>query len=80
MLGVRYEEARKRCLEAYKEEKRKVKRNIYQSKKEIQEQFGRKMNQDVNGRKLFWKDVSKANGGKGENSNKIKDVNERLVL
>ena len=49
-----------RCLEVYKEEKRKVKRCIYQSKKEVQEQFGRKMNQDVNGNRiLFWKEVSK---------------------
>ena len=39
------------------------------------------MNQDVNGnRKLFWKEVSKANGGKKENSNTIKDGNGRLVL
>ena len=39
------------------------------------------MNQDVNGnRKLFWKEVSKVNGGKVENSNKIKDGNGRLVL
>ena len=44
------------------------------SKEEIQEHFGRKMNQDVNGnRKLFWKEVSKANGGKVENFNRIKD-------
>ena len=34
-----------------------VKRCIYQSKKEIKEQFGRKMNQDVDG-KLFWKEES----------------------
>ena len=39
------------------------------------------MNQDVNGnRKLFWKEVSKANGGKVENSNRIKDGNGVLVL
>ena len=39
------------------------------------------MNQDENGnRKLFWKEVSKANGGKVENSNRIKDGNWRLVL
>ena len=45
--------------------KRKVKRCIYQSKKEVQGEFGRKMNQDVNGnRKLFWKEVCKVNGGK----------------
>ena len=32
------------------------------------------MNQDVNGnRKLFWKEVSEANGGKVENSNRIWD-------
>ena len=59
-MGARDEDARERCLEFYKEEKRKVKRCIYQSKKEVQEQFRRKMNQDVNGnRKLFWKEVSK---------------------
>ena len=45
VLGARDEDVRERCLEAYKEEKRKVKRYIYQSKKEVQEQFGRKINQ-----------------------------------
>ena len=39
------------------------------------------MNQDVNGNtKLFWKEVSKVNGGKVENSNRITDGNGRLVL
>ena len=61
-------------MEVYKEEQRKVKRCIYESKEEVQEQFGRKINEDVNGnRKLFWKEVSKVNGGKVENSNRIKD-------
>ena len=45
-LEARDEDARERCLEAYKVETRKVKRCIYQSKKEVQEQFGREMNQD----------------------------------
>ena len=81
LLGARDEDARERCLEVYKEEKRKVKRCIYQSKKEIQEQLGRKINQDVNGnRKLFWKEVNKVNGGNVENSKLIKDGNRRLVL
>ena len=31
-------------------------------------------------RKLFWKEVSEANGGKGENSNIIKDGDGRLAL
>ena len=53
--------------------KKKIKRCIYQSKKEFQEQFGRKMNHDVNrNRKLSWKEV--------ENSNRIKDGNGRLAL
>ena len=34
-------------MEAYREEKRKVKRYIIQSKKKVK--FGRKMNEDVNG-------------------------------
>ena len=39
------------------------------------------MNQDVNGnRKLFWKGLSKVNGGKVENHSRIKDGNGRLAL
>ena len=34
---------KKRCMEAYKEEKGKVKGCIYQSKNEVNEQFGRKI-------------------------------------
>ena len=41
-------------MEAHKEEKRKVKRCIIQSKKKVNEQFGRKINEDVCGnRKLI---------------------------
>ena len=50
--------------------KRKVKRCIVQSKKKVNKQFGRKMNEDMNGyRKLFWKQVSNAKGGKVESCN-----------
>ena len=39
------------------------------------------MNKDINGkRKLFLKEVSKMNGGKVENSNRIKDRNGKLVM
>ena len=50
MLGARDEDAKEQCLEIYiyKEKKRKVKRCIYQTKKKVNEQFGRKMNEDVN--------------------------------
>ena len=47
MLAASDEANKERCLEAYREEKRKVKRCIVQRKKEVNEQFGRKMNQDV---------------------------------
>ena len=61
-------------------EKRKVKTCIFQRKKKENEQFGRKMNEDVKGnRKLFWKEVSNAKGGKVESCSRIKDGNERLV-
>ena len=49
--------------------------------KEVNEQFGRKMNQDVNGnRKRFWKEVSKVNKGKVESCSRLKDGNGRLAL
>ena len=45
-------------MEMYREEKRRVKMCIIQSKKKVNEQSGRKMNGDANGnRKLFWKEV-----------------------
>ena len=47
MLEAFDEAAKERCMEAYKQEKRKVKKCIYQSKKEVNEYFVRKINQDV---------------------------------
>ena len=42
--------------------------------------FGRKINDHVNGnRKLFWKGVSNAKGGKVESCSGIKDGNGRLA-
>ena len=80
VLGARDEVAIGRCGEVYKEEKRNVKRCIYQSKKDVNEQFGRKMNQEVDGnRKLFWKEVSKVNGGKVESCSRIKNGDGRLA-
>ena len=37
----------------FEEEKRNVKRCIYQSKEEVQEQFQRKMNEELNGNRKF---------------------------
>ena len=58
VLTANNEETKERCLEAYREEKRK-------SNKKVNEQFRRKMSEAVNGnRKLFWNEVSNAEGGK----------------
>ena len=74
------DEVKERCMEVYREEKRKSKRCIYQSKKKVNEQFGRKMNEDVNGnRKYFLKEVSNVKGGKVDSCSKIRDGNGRLA-
>ena len=63
VLAASDEESKERRMEVYREDKRRVKRCIVQSKKKVNEQ----MNEDVNGnRKLFWKEVSIAKGGKVE--------------
>ena len=43
VLRARDGDVEERCVEAYREERRKVKRCIYQDKRELNEQFGRKM-------------------------------------
>ena len=71
------EEAKERCLEAYRGERLK---GVYIRAKKVNEQFGRKMNQneDVNGnRKGFRKEASNARGGKVESCSR-KDGNGRL--
>ena len=51
--------------------KREVKRYTYNTKEEVNEQFGNEMNQEMNGNKKFLrKDVSKTDGGKVERCNK----------
>ena len=53
---------------------------IHQSKKKVREQFGRKINEEVNGnRKLFWKEASNEKGEKVESYSRISDVNRRLA-
>ena len=56
MLGTRNEIAKESSMKGHNKEKIKVKKCIYQSNKEMNdEQFVRKMNQDGN-RKLFSKE------------------------
>ena len=46
----------------------------------VNEQLGRKMNEDVDGnRKMFSKEVSNVKGGKVKSCSRIKDENRRLA-
>ena len=79
MLSASDEDSKERCMKAYREQKRKFKGCIYQSKKQVNEQYERKMNEDVNGhRKLSWKDVRNVKRGKVESCSRIKKINWRL--
>ena len=52
----------------------------YGSVKKVNEQFGGKINEDINrNKKFFWKEVSNAKGGKVESCSRIKDGNGRLA-
>ena len=54
VLATSDEETKERCIEVYREVKRNVERYIIESKKKVNEQFGKKMNEDINGnKKLF---------------------------
>ena len=77
-LGARNEVANDVSLQRRKE---KFKGCIYQSKKDMMEQFERKLNQDIDvNRKLFKKGVSEVSRGKLESFSIIKDGDERLAL
>ena len=67
VLRGRDEDSKEKCMEAYKEEKKKIKSCMCQSKKEVNEQFRRKMNEDlIKNRKQFWKEESRADEKKEE--------------
>ena len=51
MLAASDENGKEICIEAYGEEKRKVKRCIYLGRKKVNEQVERNMNEDENGNK-----------------------------
>ncbi len=47
----------------YKEWKKKVRELIKESKRRVDEEFGRKLSQNFCENKLFWKEVKKVRGG-----------------
>ena len=67
LLGAGDEDSKERCME--------VKRSIYQSKKNVKREFGRKMNEGVNGnRELFWKELTNTNREKLESCSRKKKM------
>ena len=83
----------KRCWElemkvqgksVWKSTKRKIERlkcAFFKVGRRTKKRFGRKMNQDVCGNwKLFWKEVSKTNGGNVEKSKRINVGNRWVAL
>ena len=68
-------------MEIYKEEKRTVEKFIYEQKKGLSAQIGRKMKQGVGGnRKVFWKVGGKVNDGIKESCSEVKDRNGRMMV
>ena len=56
------------------------KRFIHQTKKKVKEEFGRKMNEELNGNsKLFSKEENNVKKGKMDSCGRIRDGNGRLV-
>ena len=77
-LGASGEVAKERFYGNSQRRKEKAYRCIYQSKKEVNKQFGKNMSQYMNrNRKLLWMEVSMVNGEKRESCIRIKDGNER---
>ena len=66
----------------FREKKREELRGVYISeKKELNEQFGRMMNQDVSGnRKFFNEEEDNVNNGKVQNCNRIKNITRSLMM
>ena len=80
ILGARDEVAKKICMEAHKQVN-KWSIDVYIiGEKEINEQYGRKMNQDVSGNKLFLKKLSKIYGRNIDSQSRINDGNGSLAL
>ena len=64
-----------------KKKRERLKYVHIRAKREVNEEFERNMSQDVYGnRKLYWKELSKLNGGKVESCSRIKGRNWRLAL
>ena len=72
-MGDKDEETKKKMYESLQRRKNNTQKlYIYHNKMKVNEQFGRKMNQDVDGnRKYFWNELSNEKGGKVESCSRM---------
>ncbi len=74
------EEVKARRKYEYKEWKRKVRELIEESKRRMDEEFGRKLSQNFcENKKLFWKEVKKVRGGERSGAVRIRGVDGEPV-
>ncbi len=74
------EEVKARRKSEYKEWKRRVRRLIEESKRRVDEEFGRKLSQNFSeNKKLFWKEVKKVRGGERSGDVRMRGENGELV-
>ncbi len=67
--------------ELYLEKKRMVKRVVSESKRRVDEEFGRKLSEKWREcKKLFWKEVTKVREGNKGNSVGVKDKNGQVLV
>ncbi len=74
------EEVKARRKSEYKDWKNRVRELIKESKRRVDEEFGRKLSQNFSeNKKLFWKEVKKARGGEKSGDVKMRGEDGELV-
>ncbi len=70
------EEVKARRKSEYKKGKKKVRQLIEESKRRVDEEFGRKLSQNFSeNKKLFWKEVKMVRGGEGSREVQMRGEN-----
>ncbi len=75
------EEVKARRKSEYKDWKNRVKELIEESKRRMDEEFGRKLSQNFSeNKKLFWKEVKKVRGGEKSGDVRMRGENGELLI
>ncbi len=74
------EEVKARRKSEYKDWKNRVRELIEESKRRVDEEFGRKLSQNFSeNKKLFWKEMKKVRGGKKSGDVRMRGEDGELV-